>query len=338
MRPRNPTPPLKCDKQGYAYVQHASIPNKSHKMRLGKFGTPESAKRYQEVLERICHGAEYVTVKSGLHEWLTVEELVEMWQKWAQQHYLRNGKISREYHNVNDALKVLVEGYGETYVCNFGPRRLLDVRDRLASSGRLQRRTANAYLSRIKRFWKWASARELCAADMHHRLSSVSGLAVGELGVREAGQVQSACLRSLDLVLPFCPPVVADMMRVQFLCVMRPAEVCGMQEQGINRQGDIWLYFPEHHKTEWRGKRLVKAIPKSAQTLLLPRLGGETGYLFDPEEARAWGREQAAATRGKRKTKRFPTSGSQPKPPSVQWFLFGWRVSHGYQSCFCQGD
>ncbi len=307
MRPRNLTPPLKCDRRGYAFVEHASIPNGSHRLSLGKYGTPDASARYQRYLERLRIGSEEVTDPrpAKLTGFETIDELVPIWKAYAEKRYLRGAELSREFASMEEAVAELVAYAGHEYVMAFGPAKLLKVRDSMAASGRLSRRTVNARLSRIKRFWKWACAAELCDPTLHVKLEAVPGLRNGEAGLMDNEEVQAACLRSFNALLPFCPPVIQDMMRVQFFCVMRPQDVCSMHRDGLDTSGDIWLYRPFTHKTQWRGKKLVKAVPKIAQEFLVHRLETETGYLFDPEEARAWGREQARKTRGERKTKLF---------------------------------
>lgn len=307
MRPRNLTPPLKCDKQGYAYVQHASIPNRSHRLSLGKFGTPEANRRYQQFLERLRIGQQPVTVHHGRHNYERIADLVPLWEEHADRHYLRNGVVSQERHTMRWAIDEMLRVCGDDYALTFGPAKLLMVRDAMAASGRFSRKTVNSYVSRIRRFWKWACSRELVDPSIYPQLQTVEGLQPGQGVAPESAPVPAACLKSFNAVLPYCSPVVQDMMRVQFLCVMRPSEVCEMHRDGIDRSGDLWLYNLATHKTAWRGKTLIKAIPNAAREIIEPRLETDTGYLFDPEEARAWGRTEAAKARGPRTTTRYPS-------------------------------
>lgn len=306
-RPRSRVPTLKRDKSGSAYVLHASIPNASHRLRLGKYGEPETEKRYRDFLEALQATTPVpavTTYVAGGRE--TVLELAQLWDQWAETHYSRGGKIALERNNMRHAIREMVEVCGDTVAATFGPRRLLQVRDAMARSGRLSRSTVNSRLSKIKRFWKWACSRELVPKELWTSLGSVSGLAVGEMGVAETSAVTPVSMADLKAAIKHAPPVVADMLRVQFQCVMRPGEVCEMHEAGISKQDGPWLYVPASHKTTWRGKRLVKAIPAKARAIIKRRLGKPTGFLFSTAEARVWGREQAAKTRGPRKTKVYP--------------------------------
>lgn len=76
-----------------------------------------------------------------------------------------------------------------------------------------------------------------------------------------------------------------------------------MQETSA-REHAVWLYLPESHKNSWRNKKLIKAIPKIAQTALEPYLDrDETQHCFSPREAL----EAIGRTQGERKSKRIGT-------------------------------
>lgn len=336
MPPRNLTPPLKCDRTGRAIVYHASIPNRSKRLVLGKFGTKEAAERYQQFLERLQYGSEEVEIEIGPRTWVTIDEVAIAWDAWARKHYLRNGELGRGYESMRDSINELSRVSGGKYFATFGPKKLADVRDDMARSGRFARKTINAHLGRMKALWKWAVTQELCDVDAYLRLSLVPGLTVGQHNVREAPPVEPASLESIAGVRPYCPPVVADMIVTQFLCLMRPGEVCDMHESGVIQHEDGWLYAPPKHKTQWRSKRLIKAVPESARAIVEARLGGATGYLFDPEEARAWGREQAKLTRGPRKTKLYPCEEKRVYAKQSDRRISGHYTTNGYRTAIAR--
>lgn len=332
MRPRSLAPPLKQDRHGYAYVEHASIPNTSHRKSLGRFGTPESAERYANFLEGLRAGAEIVEISVGTHDQASIRELVAAWESWADHNLVRNGKPTAAAEHMRAALPWLTAIYGDQLVMTFGSKKLLHLRDQMAASGRYNRSTVNAHLGRLKRFWKWAAARELCRADLHLILDVVPGLRIGESAAPESEEVDPACMDAMAAVLPYCPPVIAEMIQVQFYCGMRPAEVCQLHRDGLFEVGGSWLYQPAAHKTSWRGKKLIKAVPKAAYRLIEPRLDATTGYVFDPETARAWGREQAALSRGERKTKRFPCEEKRVQAKKSDRRCSGFYSTGGYRT------
>jgi integrase len=61
-----------------------------------------------------------------------------------------------------------------------------------------------------------------------------------------------------------------------------------MRPIDIERSGEIWVYTPEHHKTEHHGKSRVIPIGPKAQAILTPYLDREElDYCFDPRESEA---------------------------------------------------
>ena len=77
--------------------------------------------------------------------------------------------------------------------------------------------------------------------------------------------------------MPFMPPVVGDMVRVQLLCAMRPEEVCHLRAIDIDRSGEVWKYEPFESKMEHLDQDRVIAIGPKAQAIL-------TAYLFEKED------------------------------------------------------
>jgi integrase len=88
------------------------------------------------------------------------------------------------------------------------------------------------------------------------------------------------------------------MLRIQIGTGMRPKEICMMRPCDIDRSGEVWVYKPSNHKTQWCGKK--KAIPlvgdaKAAVTDYLNR--DPKAYCFVPAEAMAWRRAVGSAKR-----------------------------------------
>jgi integrase len=177
-----------------------------------------------------------------------------------------------------------LDKFGDMPVCMFGPKSLVRIRSQLAAEGYV-RSTVNHMLSRLKKFFRWASENELAPPDLYHKLMCVRGLVKGEVNCAESEPVRPANTESVFGVLPYVSEAVAAMIQVQYWCGMRPMEVCLMRTCDIDRSEAVWLYRPHRHKNEWRGLSSVKAIPMKAQALLLPFLL-RPGYLFSPQRKR----------------------------------------------------
>ena len=76
---------------GYAYVQHISIRNKSRRLYLGKYGTPDSLQRYQQFLARLQAGV--AEAAPPLSDIPTIKELVAAYHDPAVKTF-----IEEKYH------------------------------------------------------------------------------------------------------------------------------------------------------------------------------------------------------------------------------------------------
>jgi integrase len=112
----------------------------------------------------------------------------------------------------------------------------------------------NAQINRIKRMFKWGVAEELIPPLVFDGLSAVTGLRRGRCDAREMAPVLRAEDDIVAQTLPWMPPVVADMVRLQRLTGMRPAEVCLLRPCDLDRTDDVWVYGPATHKTEHHGR------------------------------------------------------------------------------------
>ena len=90
----------------------------------------------------------------------------------------------------------------------------------------------------------------------------------------------------VEATLPHLPPVVGDMVRFQLLTGSRPGEVCSIRPCDVDRSGEVWIYRPEHHKTEHQDRQRIIFIGPKGQDALRP-------YLLRDAEAF----QQAAAPR-----------------------------------------
>lgn len=310
--PPRKVPQYRRHANGQAFVYHRSIANKAHRMYLGKYGSEESLRAYRAFLKRV-EASEPSEVTLPPDCAATIDELVLAYDEHAREHYSRpGGGMSTEYDSMRHALKFLLDLFGPTLGFEFGPKALKTIQRHMVKQN-LSRQYVNSTCSRIRSFFRWACSEELLPGDLYHALQTVRGLYPGQLGVREAPRVRPATLESIDGVAPYLSPTVATLMRVQYLCGMRPGEACRMRACDLDRSGDIWLYRPPQHKTHWRGKTLVKAVPRIAQQALQPFIDSREpdAYLFAPAEAVAWALAQQQQRRPARKTPRYPSEAAR---------------------------
>lgn len=299
---RSPIPKYRRDSKGRAFVQHRAILNKSHRMYLGKWGAEDSVRRYRTFLAKL-EAARSIDVGFGpiqLDDHNTIDALIVAYLEWAEKNYTRPEGVGSEYDCMKYALGPLSMLFGEMLASEFGPRHFTQLRSHFASKGHV-RTSVNRSIGRVKRFWRWCCERELAPAELYHKLLCVSGLYPGQENVTESTKRGPADLADAKKLLPFVSTPIAAMIRVQYLCGMRPGETCIMRLCDIDHSGDVWLYRPQRHKTAWRGFSQVKAIPKVAQPIIWQGSNGNPmDYIFRPR--------QPMKANGKRRGERYTTS------------------------------
>ena len=182
----------------------------------------------------------------------------------------------------------------------------------------VSRRYVNDTTAELKRIFKWGASEELVSHDVFHKLQTVSGLAKGRTEAREPDPICPVTDDDINKTLEHLTPIVQSMVRLQRLTGIRPDELCSMRPTDIDRTGNVWVYRPPHHKTQYRGRLREVAIGPRAQEVLMPYLlRAPALYCFVPAESvEQWRRvkRQARKTavqpsqvdRSKRNPKRNP--------------------------------
>jgi integrase len=240
----------------------------------------------------------------------TVTEVILAFDKYAEQRYPPSG---RELENFRLALQPLRELYGHTPVCNFGPKALKAVQQRMIEL-KWCRAVINRRTGRIKTLFRWAESEELVPPATYHTLQTVRGLPKGMPGVRESPPTEPAFWEHAEKVVPFCPRTVAAMLRLQWLTGMRSSEIRVMRTMDLDRSDSrCWYYRPGsdagpqgQHKNAWRGQERVVVLGPQAIQEVTPWLHEDepAAYLFQPRQAVE---ECNARRRAQRRAPRTPS-------------------------------
>lgn len=244
---------------------------------------------------------------------LTVAEMLAAFRAYAEREY-----TPVTVRSLGDAARWVRRLYGASAAREFGPQTLKAVREAMIRATRPKRngkpgevephfcrRTINSHMSRIRQIFKWAASQELIPAATWHVLQSVSGLRFGRGGAREKDPVRPVDDAVVEATLKYLTPAVADMVRLQRLTGMRPAEVCGITPGELDTSGDVWIYKPKKHKTAHHGKDRVVPIGPRAQAVLRAYLRTELNRpLFQPGESEA---DRHAEMRERRRTPLTPS-------------------------------
>jgi len=271
---------------GQAYV---TINGKRHY--LGRYGTPESRRRYRRIVDdwerRQASG-----LVSAVTRGCTLAQLATAWHVYATQHYRDpEGEPTTELACVVQALTPLLETSAATPVDSFRPADLRAYRQHLIDKG-LARATINSYVGRIRKVIRWGVANDLVEPATLTGLESVGDLQHGR-GGRETEPVQAVSELHVQAVLSHLTPEPRAMARFQLVVGCRPGEVCRIRGKEIDQDGiarigsrevklaGVWCWKPDRHKSRWRGKNLVYLLGPQAREILTPWLQDDPdAYLF----------------------------------------------------------
>ena len=150
----------------------------------------------------------------------------------------------------------------------------------------LSRSVCNGYTKRIWRLFRCGVENELVPADVYHALQAVKGLRKGRSPARETERIQPVEVEHVEACLPLVSAPVQAMIRLQLLTGMRPGEVVQMRPGDVRRDGKVWVYRPQRHKTDYRDHERQVPLGPRAQEILTPFLErGENTFLFSPKDA-----------------------------------------------------
>jgi integrase len=168
----------------------------------------------------------------------------------------------------------------------------------------------NRQIGRLKAVFKWAVAQEMIPASVHHSLTAVTGLRKGKSAARESHPVRPVPQRLIDAVLPLVSPQVAAIIRLQLLSGARAGELVVMRPADIDTSAKVWIYHPEHHKTEHHGHEREIWIGPKAQAVLKPFLKPDRpqACIFSPTDAEA---ARHTRMRQERKTRVQPSQAAR---------------------------
>ena len=309
-------PPKYCLHKG---TKQATVSLHGKRIYLGPYGSRESHQRYQEILkrweaERDQHSPKrsseqteskdlrvnpaMLREKRNAGSPLTINELVFVYRQHTHEYYRKGGKVTREATIIDDAIRYLRKHHATTFIHEFGPVALDELRSGMIGDLDWSRKHINKQVSRLVRMFTWAAEKELVDASVPMALKALAGLKKGRTQARETEPIECVDDAIVEATLGHLPPIVADMVRLQRLTGARPGEVCSLRPQDIDRSEEIWLYVPDEHKTEHHEKHRVIVLGPRAQELLADYLNRSgSAFCFSPAESERLRREQAAAAR-----------------------------------------
>ena len=276
---------------------------------LGKYGSKASRQQYEEVVaEYLANGKKLPPTRSKNE--ITVLEFAIGYLEYAKEYYSINTKT---YNLCENTMKLLVKYYGKQPISKFGPLSLKFLREKWIDEGH-SLNTVRKKEGQIKNAFRWGLENEHVPTDVVHAICLVRGLKRGRSKARAPEEVQPIADEIVQQTLPYCLPIIADMIQVQRLCGFRPQDVINLRSCDIDRSKTPWKYKPYTHKTQYRGKARELAIGPKARAILSPYIieKAETpeAFLFSPADSMKLFR---AEQRQNRKSKVQPSQRNRRK-------------------------
>jgi len=247
---------------------------------------------YSNLVQRLLNGdnsaeaAVHVGTGAGTFstpQMITVAELVDQCLTWAEAYY---AGTSHEAQNLTYAARELLELFGETEACRFGPKKLRQVQERMVAKG-VSRQGVNRRINQVRRIFKWGAGEELIPSVVSEALRNLSPLRRGHTAAPEWQRKDLVPDHQVEATLPFLNPQVRAMVQLARLTGMRPSEVCRMRTADVDRTDpECWFYLPAKHKTALVGKTRQIAIGPQAIKILEPWLIPDEAerFLFRPKD------------------------------------------------------
>lgn len=252
---------------------------------LGPHGTKASHIEYDRLIGEWLAAGRYPPEVAPTE--LTIAELCLRYWRFATQYYRAHDAKNRSLPALKQAIRYLRGRYSHTPAVEFGPLALKAVREQMIEES-LSRSYINDQMGRIKRIFKWAVSEQLLPPESLQALLAVPGLRAGRTAARESKPVLPVDDATVDSTLCHLPDVPADMVRIQRLTGMRPAELCMMRPCDIDRTTNPWRYTPQHHKTAHRGRERVIFLGPQTQAILHGYLARDPeSYCFRPCDSEA---------------------------------------------------
>jgi integrase len=248
---------------------------------LGKYGSPESRARYDQILAEWEANHALGTGSAAVD--ITVSRLAILFMQHANTEYVRDGRPTGEANNFRLALKAMTTRFHGVRVLEFGPRKLKLLRDNLVEAGYSQN-TINGHLRRLKFVFDWGVSEELFPVRIAQALRTVKGLRSGKTKAAPPRSKRPVPIADVDAIKPFVTTPVWGLVHFMLLTGCRPSEAVVLRWSEIDTSRPVWVFSPIHHKNAHRGRgRHILIGPKCQLMLNSMRELSRSDYVFDPQ-------------------------------------------------------
>ncbi|TWT49355.1 site-specific tyrosine recombinase XerC [Rubripirellula amarantea] len=261
---------------------------------LGPHGTQASKREYDRLIAEYLGSGRSSSYGTEPEAYL-VGHLILDYLQHAKDYY--GTGVTSELHRIKSGCKPLKSLYATQRAVDFGPIQFKAVRQAFIDNDQC-RTGINAQMKRLARMFKWAAGEGKLPAAVYDTLRLIPSLRRGRTEAKESKPVKPVPADVVAATLAKLNPVVADMVRVQFLTCCRPGELCKLTPAMIDRTGDVWVATLDDHKTAHHGHTRAIFIGPKCQEILTGYLDRDpTERLFRPCDAISMKRAKAKANR-----------------------------------------
>lgn len=168
----------------------------------------------------------------------SLSELMAAYLIFASEYYVKNGKHTREFGCISEALRELRKLHGEIGITDFGQRALKALQSQMVDLGWC-RKYINKQIGRIVRMVKWGVSEELAPPSVYQALATVPGLRKGRTAAPDHKPVMPVSDADINATIANLTRIVADMVRLQRLSGARPGEITALRPMDVDRHSEL---------------------------------------------------------------------------------------------------
>ena len=256
---------------------------------FGEWGSAQADRDYRKWLARHAAGEFDQEDQPAPKRTMSVRRLAVRYLAFCEKHY-----SPAEFINIRESVRVVVKLFGKTPASNFDAARLLTTQSEMIRKN-WRHRVINQRINRLRRWFRWAVSVVPAAGVTGTQcadLKTVDGLQPGKSNLQGLTPPASRAVPRVpwtvaELVLPFVSADIGGMVRIQYVCGMRPGEVVVMREIDIDTSGPVWFYTATEGTKRQEGSRVLeKAIPAIVQPVVREFFTADpSAYMFQPTRA-----------------------------------------------------
>ena len=255
---------------------------------LGKFGSPESYRKYAQLVAQLADSSAPSPALRRRDKLVTLKELYDAYYKHATTYYVKRGELTSHTNRIRQSFADALSLYAATPAREFDQDTLKAARSSMVRRG-LSRVTVNCYIQSLVQAFAWAAEHKLVPPETVAALKTVKPIQKGRnTNVKEGEGVEPANEADVLAALPKMNPVIAAMVRLQLATGMRPQEATSIRACDISEKagGHVYTVTDDWNKTAHKGQIRIVPLNSQAMAILAPFVERHPeGFLFRPEDA-----------------------------------------------------